>query len=130
MDLSEYVGIPFKSRGRERTGADCWGIVWMVYREVLKIELPSYSEDYFCDADRENVSRLIEGARFAWTRVSPGLEQQGDLALLVLFGHDHIGVVAERTKILHTQAVGGAQLEDYTGPHLRSRMRGFYRWRG
>ncbi len=36
----KYLGIKYRLGGREVTGLDCWGLVRMVYRDELGIDIP------------------------------------------------------------------------------------------
>ncbi len=42
----KYTRIPFKSHGRDFRGCDCGGLVWLVYKNELGIELPDWREIY------------------------------------------------------------------------------------
>ena len=39
---SEYVGIPYRTHGRDRSGADCWGLICMIWQERLNQPMPEY----------------------------------------------------------------------------------------
>lgn len=43
---SKYLRIPFKEHRRDFSGCDCGGLVWLVYKEELGIELPDWREGY------------------------------------------------------------------------------------
>jgi cell wall-associated NlpC family hydrolase len=38
---AQYVGLPFRDKGRARTGLDCYGLVVLVLREQFGVEVPS-----------------------------------------------------------------------------------------
>jgi len=50
---NRYVGIPYLFRGLDRTGIDCYGLLRLVYREQLGIELPA--EQYVTPLDAADV---------------------------------------------------------------------------
>lgn len=59
-DFSKYVGIPFVPGGRDRKGADCYGLMVLVYREMFNTELPEYDEERTTLKDLESVRDIIE----------------------------------------------------------------------
>lgn len=38
-----YRGIPYERNGCSRQGCGCWGLVALIYREQLGVELPAYT---------------------------------------------------------------------------------------
>jgi cell wall-associated NlpC family hydrolase len=55
--IYEWIGVPHVYNGRDKTGVDCYGLVWLYYRDVLGIVLP----DWNCaDSSRIWVTRFIE----------------------------------------------------------------------
>ena len=44
--ISHWVGRPYRVRGNDESGIDCWALVVRYYRDVLGVELDnSYSDD-------------------------------------------------------------------------------------
>ena len=124
---ANYIGLPFKSLGRDRSGLDCWGMVYLVYREVFGREVPPYAE--YADAyDTEEVGALIRGEIVTrWREVSP--EKLGDVILLRVRGEPcHVGVVVAHGKFLHSFEGTQSCVERYDGLKWRRRIMGFYRY--
>jgi murein DD-endopeptidase len=40
--FDQFVGIPYVAHGRDYAGADCWGLLYLFYRDVLGVQIPSY----------------------------------------------------------------------------------------
>jgi cell wall-associated NlpC family hydrolase len=128
MDLSPYVGLPFKPRGRDRSGVDCWGLLRLVYEEQFGIKLPSYADDYTTLEDKAATADLIDGNKGLWREISAGAELPGDGLLMSVAGRPiHIGVVIAGGRVLHIERDMGAIIESYRGFRLRKRIVGFYR---
>lgn len=131
--VSEYVGIPFLSLGRDRAGVDCWGLVRLVYREQLGCEIPSYSESYASAYDRDEVEALIRNrvAATPWAPIAEESAQLGDLILFRCAARDsHIGIVVapDEKKFLHAQDGADSSCPRYDSIQWRNRVTGFYRY--
>src|SRR5262245_10886445 len=124
--LDRYVGLPFLEHGRSHLGCDCYGLLRLVYREVLHICLPSYSERYVSTEDSAELQQLIAGELSQWCAVLP--ERAMDAVLLTEGGIvRHIGVVDQPGRLLHVENGGTAVIEPYRTGRLKRRVVGFYR---
>jgi cell wall-associated NlpC family hydrolase len=54
---TRYVGLPYRAGGRERDGLDCWGLIRLIYREQLGIDLPEIPG--IVKGDQLSISREI-----------------------------------------------------------------------
>jgi cell wall-associated NlpC family hydrolase len=126
LDLDEYIGIPFKSKGRDRNGIDCWGLVRLIYRERLNIELPSYIDEYG-HACSDDVIKVVAAHEKEWAKV--GKERTWDLVLLRIKGMPrHIGIVIGRKVMIHIWSGIDSCTERYDSLLWRNRILGFYRY--
>lgn len=130
IDGSKYVGIPFKDRGRDRTGIDCWGVVRLVYRDHFGLELPSYIEQYVTAFDHIELGNLIRKERYKkWNAYPLGAERIGDVILIRLKGQPmHVGIVTKQGYMLHVMNGIDVCEESYLTRLWRCRIVGFYRY--
>src|SRR5262249_24720458 len=128
-----YVGLPFRSLGRDRAGVDCWGLVHLIYREVLRLEVPSYSEDYVTAYDCNEIGELVGRETYCskWKPIPFGEECVGDVILIRLNGHpSHTGIVIGGRRFLHAREGSNSCIERYDDVRWVRRVLGFYRYAG
>ena len=124
----DYIGIPFASGGRDRAGADCYGLARLVRMERFGDRLPLLSDDY-TDADNfAETEALMREKRplLAGRRVET--PEAGDLCVLRFHGlPTHLGIYAGGGWMLHTLKGTGSVLQRISDPHLAGRVEGWYR---
>jgi cell wall-associated NlpC family hydrolase len=129
LEFGEYVGIPFREHGRDRAGVDCWGVLWLTYREKFNIELPDYITQYDDTNDAVHLGGLIRRyLPIGWREISVGKEKPGDGILLRVCGQPmHIGVVIGNGRMLHVHKGINVVIESYKSAIWKNRVIGFYR---
>jgi cell wall-associated NlpC family hydrolase len=97
-----YVGIPFKERGRDRSGCDCWGLVRLVLAEQKGIRLPAFDGRYESVRDRD----LVQSIRREFAPLCRRIEVPEPMDI-VLFdfsaGALHVGLVVDPQHMLHVE---------------------------
>ena len=124
----KYVGIPFEDKGRDHNGADCWGLLRLVYMDQLNICLDDFSADYVCARDVENIRAIIRVQTWLnWMRVK--LPREFDAVLIQINGDPwHCGVYIGDYNFLHTDRKTDAIIERTDAPRWQPRIQGFYRY--
>lgn len=112
---NKYVGIPYKDSGRDRDGADCAGLVCLVYRDELGRDV---DQDLgFYDAlDKDQATELLGVATSAqWEQVQE--PQDFDAVLLLIHGEPcHVGIICDGGKsVLNVRAKVNAVIEPLDG---------------
>ncbi len=133
----QYIGLPFKRYGRDRSGVDCWGLYRLALGEQTGNWVPLYEQYTFSDlppeedkAERARVAAQIqEDLGRYWTQIPKGQEQPFDGVLMRIYGQPaHVGLVVAPGRMLHIEKGIDAAIEDYAGVHWRHRVLGFYRY--
>ncbi len=136
MNLEEFtrraISVPFVEKGRDWAGWDCWGQLRLFHRDVLGVDLPSYTESY-TDAghsaeSRERLRTLFKKGLDAWQRVHEPMP--GDGVLLNIGGRPiHVGLAIGNGRMLHTSRKINTVIERLASPMWARRIEGFYRVR-
>jgi cell wall-associated NlpC family hydrolase len=135
VTLAELVGIPHRTGGRERDGADCWGLVLLAYAG-RGIELPAYNDPLRgCARTPAGFlrERVAAEARRAWELVAVAEARPFDVVLLTgVRPEDHVAIVTEDPAwVLTTNRGLGAYLSRWgRGSRWEGRCDGLYRYRG
>lgn len=125
------VGVPFVTRGRSYDGADCYGLVFLAYRDALEIPIPSYADEYVSARPSRALADLIARESRAWRRVDDEPRWFGDVLLLrreECGGRAaHCALALDARRMLHTEAGIDACVEMYDSPLWRDRVAGVFR---
>ena len=132
--MQKYLRIPYKTRGHTFDGCDCGGLLRLVYKIELNIDLPDWEERYI-STHRESF-KTLDSIFDEQTSTIGDFPMQVPLedvqpfdALVFRMGkfNVHTGVVVRKGKFLHVQEGGNTTIEDYTGLKWKNRLVGVYR---
>ena len=125
--MSDYLGVPYKDRGRTASGFDCYGLVMRVFADH-GVNLPDYG------VSCEETPRIVETVRTAkplWKRLA-----KPESPCLVAMRSDedpsmvnHVGVHL-KGQIYHVLKKTGVMCFKPSHPLFRQRITGYYRWIG
>lgn len=129
MWWSDYIGLKFSEKGRDRNGVDCWGLVRLIYDEKFGIALPDYSDLYSNTTDDESIQALVDDKHNQhWMDVDKPIS--GDIIFIKMNGMPtHVGIVTSEGYMLHCLKGIGAAQEPYNGMKWRNKVVGFARWK-
>jgi len=127
--MERFVGIPYAPHGRSYEGADCWGILFLYYRDVLGVAIPSYSvEMRDVEFHRHEISQLVAAEKGQhWIEVDAPARGDG---VLMRVGSDesHVGVFIGNGQMLHSEGPHPSQIERMGDMRWRSRITGYFRY--
>ncbi|MDB5618474.1 NlpC/P60 family protein [Tardiphaga sp.] len=126
----DYVGLPWAFAGRDRNGVDCWGLLWLIYRDVVKVEVASYAAETMDAPEREQIAQLLSAdrVRSPWVSVEPGSAREFDMVVFRRGGLDsHIGIVVSPGRMLHIMHGGEARVESFDAGRWKAKLIGVHR---
>jgi len=125
--MRDFIGIPYRDGGRDYTGADCWGLVWLYYRDELGVDLPPLAGAYQND-DRKRISQLTDETMPLVGARKVDVPIDGDIVLMRMRGMPtHVGVYVSPGMVLHTHRRTDSVIQRIDSLSLRSRIEGYYR---
>lgn len=123
-----FIGLPYLDLGRDRDGADCWGLACIIFREELGISLPDYL-GYASTDERGEIAALVAGATASplWVPVS-GQAMAFDVALFRRGRMtSHVGIVVSHGLMIHMAEAELSRIEHYNAGHWAPRLVDHYR---
>jgi len=129
MWTDEYIGLKFQIDGRSREGVDCWGLVCVIYKEKLGIELPLI-QGVFVDTTISclvKVAKAMGEERLKWHKVDK--PQLYDVVMLRTGEYSwHVGLFIGKHQMIHVMSGIDSAIEDLNGVQWKNRIEGYYRY--
>lgn len=122
----KYIKIPFKEKGRDFYGCDCYGLVKLVYEKEYNIIIPDFI-DYDSSEDRESIKNLIDINKPLLNAIKKEYPEYGDICVFNIFGFpSHFGIYIGEGIILHIMRGCESVCDKLNSPRLKGRLEGFY----
>ena len=131
--IEKYIGLKFVDRGRVIDGLDCWGLVMLLYKDLLLIDLPEFPISA-TDSNRVATAMSESVDKGEWAKVD-GDPQFGDIIAMALCPRmmraiNHVGFCVGDGKFIHAimdQRSAMCRMDD---TYWHKRVKGAYRWQG
>lgn len=118
--IRKAIFTPFMTKGRSYEGWDCWGLVYVGYRDVLDIALPTYTGEYNEVTDFKLLCKAFTTGAKGWDK-SDG--NPGSVALILRRNLPiHVGILTDKRNVLHCEQKVGTIQE----PASNLRIEGYY----
>lgn len=126
--MIKYIGIPFVDKGCEIDGSDCYGIIRLIYKHELDIDIPVFNGS--CYDTRSIFLDYMRQISEHWELVKE--PQKYDV---IAMAHDpqhpriiqHFGIYMGDGNVLHTlENIGSHPISLH---ELNYYIRGIYRWK-
>lgn len=128
MDFNKYVGLPYRHKGRDASGVDCWGLVRLFCKQELGVELPSFNGVYYT-TDTEFVGEGANEIRKSLSDILIKTEdpKPGDICRFNIIGYPiHVGIVCDARHFLHVEEFKNANIARYDRNPWNKRISEFY----
>lgn len=124
--FNDYIGIPFKTLGRDKDGCDCYGLVKLVLNSHYAIMLPELLE--YADAlDNQHIQEVVSDNVPLLSGEELDRPEEGAVVILSSGGLSaHIGLLVTDKLMLHTTSLTGAVIEPISSNRIKNRIRGIY----
>lgn len=123
--IEKFVLLPWKAGGRSFDGVDCWGLVYLWYKE-LSIDIPSYDYYAYGRNTASTVRIIAQEKEKNWIEVYE--PERNDVILLRVGGLAvHVGIYLGNDKMLHIEEGREACVADLTRSEWKNRILGYYR---
>lgn len=128
MGINDYIGIPFKVHGRDKSGLDCYGLVRLFYQNELGVILPD-TLDYIDNINSYNAARKTVQDTGKFVKIEN--PEFGAIGLFRFMGMPtHVGVYIPNGKLLHVKVKSNSVLQKIESCWLGKRLEGWYKFLG
>lgn len=102
--IADLIGVPYKDRGRDASGYDCYGLAIEVEKRMGKKLDDVYYTDHSLKLSQENIPLLNIRER------TDSFIETGDLIEIKLKNELHIGVALDSVRFIHATLNQGVRI--------------------
>lgn len=104
IDYNDYIGIPWVCGQASLDGADCWGLVSMIYLDLFNIRLAHFDLTEI-DNPKKTTSKIefVRDCSEQWEKTST--PNEGNVVMMIsrkTLRPEHVGVYIGKGRILHS----------------------------
>ena len=126
MQASDYIGIPYKERGRDREGVDCFGLC-CIYFADMGVSIPDYLNTYTFSGNMEKVAEAINDNKKHWHKVEA--PEVNDVLVFNVCGYPcHVGIYIGSGDFIHAFRGTAVCVERMNSLSWSRRLSEVYRW--
>lgn len=100
--MEKYIDLPYKNLGRDFDGVDCYGLLWLIYKEERNIVLPDFTELMYDQKWYRKHNHIVDNISDEWSKVKEPFKRYD---AIIFYGRyevaDHIGVYIGDNKFIH-----------------------------
>jgi len=116
MDVSDLIGLPYKIHGRDESGLDCFGLIWLIaMRNGTPIKDPVYKG---FDPSLVNLADYIGMKRIEEFETGCVLEIEKD-------GRLHLGYAVDNEMMIHATHNEGVIVENI----VKYNVKGYFKFK-
>jgi len=120
--VKDLVGIPYKIRGRDVNGMDCYGLIIEVLKRIGK----SVPDVFYPDTGIETNKSVLNSLEAAIPNTKLEKPEEGAVVEILVMGQpSHVGVCLGDGTFIHALKKNGVVIEPLH--RYRHKTRGFYR---
>ena len=138
MNFSKYIGLPYKNKGRDFNGVDCYGLVYLIYKEEKNLKLLDFSNINYCSTwfeKKEN--HILDNLHKFWDIGNSVNKPYRPFDVMLFYNSslktvvNHCSIYIGDNKFLHVQEHGQAtsQVSRFSG-YWESKLYKAIRYKG
>lgn len=131
----KYIGLPYKTLGRDLNGIDCYGLVYLIFKHELGIDLPIINTGYDNGLNCQNVAPVFEQGLKDF--ISDSLFKKTDKIKefnVILFRRSgyisHIATCVDKRTFIHADLGAASCIENINRNYWKNRIVGVYEYTG